>query len=206
MFITKNIITLLGLIFLLYGCASHKSIEQSQPSLHMTKEARLEKLQRIQQWQIKGKIAFLQKNKRESASLFWQYNQHTAQQTLNLTTYLGINVLTLNTDNGNHRVEIDGESYQSDNLEQLIYSLTGLILPTKALHYWLKGQVYSAADTISYDKKSQLPNKLTSYYQGNTWQISYKKYQLVDDVTLAHQITIKQNDLTIKIVINQWKL
>ncbi|MDO6446448.1 lipoprotein insertase outer membrane protein LolB [Colwellia sp. 1_MG-2023] len=203
---TKNIIALLCLLLLLHGCASNKIIERSSTSLHDTKEARLEKLKHIQQWQIKGKIAFLQKNKRESASLFWQYHQDTGQQTLKLTTYLGINVLTLHTDNGQHRVEIDGENYQSDNLEQLIYSLTGLILPTNALNYWLKGQVYSAADTISYDKQSELPNKLTSYYQGNIWQISYKKYQQVNDVSLAHQLSIKQNDLTIKIMINQWKL
>ncbi|GAA6206430.1 lipoprotein insertase outer membrane protein LolB [Thalassotalea sp. SU-HH00458] len=188
------------------GCATNKTIEQSQPAVNQSKAARFEKITRIQQWQIKGKIAFLQKQKRESASLFWQYNQNNAQQTLKLTTYLGINVLTLNTDNGKHSVKVDGESYQSDNLEQLIYSLTGLLLPTKALHYWLKGQIYSAADTITYDKQSQLPNTLTSYYQGNTWRISYKKYQTVDDVQLAHQISIKQNDLTIKIIINHWKL
>lgn len=203
---TKKLSALLCILFLLYGCASNKNIEQSQPVEYQSKEVRLNKLKKIQQWQINGKIAFIQKNKRESASLFWQYDQNKEKQTLKLTTYLGINVLSLNSDKGIHEVEIDGKNYQHENLDQLIYSLTGLILPTKALHYWLKGVMYSANDKITYDKKSGLPISLISYYQGHAWQINYKKYQRVDEVNLAHQFTIKQNNLTIKIILNQWKL
>lgn len=203
---TKKLSVLLCTIFILYGCASNKNIEQSQPVEYQSKKARIEKLNKIQHWQINGKIAFIQESKRESASLFWQYDQSKKKQTLKLTTYLGINVLSLNSDDGIHVVEIDGKVYQSDNLEHLITSLTGLTLPTQALHYWLKGLTYSGSDSIIYDESSGLPLKLTSFYQDNVWQISYKKYQKINEVNLAHQFSIKQNNLTIKITLNQWKL
>lgn len=203
---TKKLPLLFGIIFLLYGCTANKALQQDHPIEPLSKEARIEKLSQLKQWQIKGKIAFIQKNKRESASLFWLFDQLNKNQTLKLTTYLGINVLTLNTIDGVHLVETDGESYQSDDLTQLIYSLTGLTLPTEALQLWIKGLRYSTTDKITFDKKSGLPSMLTSYYQGNTWQINYKKYQRVNNVKLAHSLSIKQNDLTIKIMINQWKL
>lgn len=203
---TKKLSTLLTILFLLYGCASNKNIEQSQPIEYQSKEARINKVKKIQQWQINGKIAFIQQNERESASLFWLYDQSNEKQTLKLTTYLGINVLSLNSEKDIHAVEIDGENYQHENLDQLIYSLTGLMLPTKALPYWLKGLAFSDNDLVVYNENSGLPSKLTSFYQGNEWQINYKKYQRVDEVNLAHQFTIKQNNLTIKIVLNQWKL
>ena len=203
---TKKLSTLFCTLFILYGCASNKNIEQSQPVEYQSKETRIENVRKIQQWQINGKIAFIQENKRESASLFWQYDKSEETQTLKLTTYLGINVLSLTSDEGSHVIEIEGENYQSENLDHLIYSLTGLTLPTEALHYWLKGLTYSDLDHIIYDDISELPVKLTSFYQGNTWQISYKKYQPVNNVNLAHQFSIKQNNLTIKIILNQWKL
>ncbi len=122
---TKKLPTLLCTLFILYGCASNKNIEQSQPFEHQSKEARIEKIRKIQQWKIHGKIAFIQESKRESASIFWQYDQIEEKQNLKLTTYLGINVLSLSTDEVIHVVEIDGQNYQSDDLDYLIYSLTG---------------------------------------------------------------------------------
>lgn len=202
----KHLSTLLCTLFLLYGCASNKNIERTQPVEYQSKAERNKKVNKIQQWQVKGKIAFIEQNKRESASMFWQNDQIKQTQSLKLTTYLGINVLSLTSDKDHHEVEIDGENYQSDNLEQLIYSLTGLNFPTKALQYWLKGLSYSDKDHITYDEKSNLPLTLISFYQGSAWQINYKKYQQVNNVYLAHQFSIKQNDLTIKIIINQWKL
>ncbi|MEW6992427.1 lipoprotein insertase outer membrane protein LolB [Colwelliaceae bacterium 6441] len=201
---TKKLFTLLCTLFILYGCASKKNIEQ--PIKVQSNDARIELLQTIKQWKINGKIAFIEKNKRESASIFWQYDQRQQSQKLNLTTFLGINVLSLISEKGLHIIEVDGETYRGNNLEQLIYSFTDLPLPTQALNFWLKGLPYSDNDQFSFNQLTGLPSELTSVYQGSTWHIQYRNYQQVNGMTLPHSFTIKQNELTIKISINQWTL
>jgi len=165
---------------------------------------RTRQLSQLKAWDIQGKIAFIQPGKRERASLNWQYQQEPLNQKLNLTSYLGINVLHLASENGQHKVEVDGEEYQSDDLEYLIYSLTGLTLPTEALSYWLKGIPYLKQDKLEYDELTQLPSKLTSRYNGQHWQVKYGKYQIVNQYRLATSFTISQSELTIKILVNKW--
>jgi len=202
----KTLPTLWLITLLFMGCATQKNIEQSPTNNVYPKEQRVKQLKELMQWQINGKLGFIQKNKRQSATLFWQYDQSSQTQTLKLNTFLGINVLALDSKSNLHTVTVDGQTYQSDDLDHLIYSLTELTLPTKAMHSWLKGIEFLPSDRISYDEHSQLPTTLVSHYNGQEWRISYSDYQQVNAHQLAKKITLKQNDLTIKIMINQWTL
>lgn len=201
----KFLLFLLFILFL-HGC----SLFSNQPNsstivINQTLNERNQQMKALTQWQISGKIAFIQQDKRESANLFWQHLKPQSQR-LNLTTYLGINVLKLNSENGLHTLEVDGKTYQGDDLSALIYQLTQLPLPTNALHYWLKGLPYLTTDQLTLDDKTQLPKLLTSTFNQQKWQISYQGYQTVDGHQLATKLTIKQAYLTIKININEWKL
>lgn len=205
--IKKSLIILSAIIFMV-GCTNtgHKILLET--SIDQTVEERNNQLLLLNQWQIKGKIAFLQHDKRESASLSWKKDNDNQQ--LDLTTYLGINVLHVDSNNGLHTVKFDGKRYQSDELDSLIYSLTQLTLPSKALSFWLKGLAYQQSDKISYNKQSKLPDELISQYDQRQWKVVYTNYQTVNnDITstqLAKKITITQGDLTIKIAINHWEI
>jgi len=190
----------------LTGCASKQKVSVQESKIVFNKTQRNLYLQQLEQWQIKGKIAYLTQKERHSASLRWKFNASEQSQQLNLTTYLGINVLNLHSQSGLHTVTADGNKYQSENLDDLITSLTGWTIPIKAMNNWLKGLTYSHKDVITYDPTTELPLKLTSLYDDKTWQIDYGNYQQAGQVQLAKKLTIKQNDLVIKIVINQWKL
>ena len=168
-------------------------------------EQRSTKLQQIEQWQIKGKIAFIEKNKRNSATVNWQVNEKNNSQYLNLTSYLGINVLQLTTLQGNHSLIFDGKTYNDNNLKELIFSLTGLTLPTQALNYWLKGLPFESTDEVFYDS-SHLPLSLDSSYNGEHWQVSFADYEQIDQVMLAKKITVTKDNLLIKIAINEWNI
>ena len=52
------------------------------------------------------------KSKRESASLIWQVNEKQQTQELNLTSYLGINVLHLKSNKKQHLIKVDGKEYR----------------------------------------------------------------------------------------------
>ncbi|WDE06892.1 outer membrane lipoprotein LolB [Thalassomonas viridans] len=196
------------LLLWLSGCA----VQQPAPSdISLTQEIseRNQQVSALNKWKILGRIAFIQADKRESASLNWQYEQDpqdNTRQRLDLTAPLGINVLHLESDNNRHVLEVDGEEYHSDDLDALIYSLTGLTLPTQALTHWLKGLAYLPQDRLSYNEVTHLPSRLTSLYNNRLWSVEYQNYQLVDGHRLATRFSITQADLNIKILVKKWTL
>jgi outer membrane lipoprotein LolB len=159
-------------------------------------------------WQLNGKIAFIQqlqnKSKRESASLIWQVNERQHTQELNLTSYLGINVLHLKSNNQKHLIKVDGKEYRGTHLSSLIYSLTGLTLPTQALNLWLKGLPYKADDKLQLNETTQLPTSISSYYNNELWQITYANYKYFNNINMATQFTIEKDNLLIKIAVKNW--
>lgn len=202
------------LIFVLFtsailsGCATKPSNEFQTSVPQQSVEQRTAQLRQINQWNIRGKIAFIdqQKNKRESANIAWQVNNAHQTQELNLTSYLGINVLHLTSKNNVHLIKVNGKEYKSNNLAQLIYSLTGLTLPTDALSFWLKGLAYQSSDKIIYSPETQLPISLLSGFDNTQWQINYSHYQLFNGLQMATQFTIKKDDLLIKVALKNWTL
>jgi outer membrane lipoprotein LolB len=199
------------LILFLAGCATPPPFKASLPFSKQSISAREHQLSTsINNWKIAGKIAFINKNKRESASINWSYQEPTSQkamqQRLDLTTLLGINVLHLSSQDDYHQVKIDGKHYHGKKLDEMLSALTGLTLPTQALTYWLKGLPYSEKDLLKYNEITNLPVSLTSQYDGKVWQVKYTNYQTVKNHQLATKLTITQNDLTILILIKRWSL
>lgn len=190
----------------LTGCAVKQPSSLPDEQIVLDKKQRALFLKDLNQWLIKGKIAFITSKERQSASLRWQFDATKQSQQLNLTAYLGINFLSLSSQANQHTVIVEGNEYKSENLDELITSLTGFTIPTYAMHSWLKGLAYDETDEIKYHPITQLPQQLTSLYNGSTWQIHYQSYQQVGKVQLVKKLTIKQNDLTIKLVINRWQL
>jgi len=197
------ILALFALI--LSGCSTLANKESNQ-LIEQTPEQRISSLQQLQHWKITGKIGYIEKKTRNSATLNWQVNEKNKTQQLNLTTFLGISVLKLDSSANIHKVQVDGKTYYGKNLEVLILSITGLTLPTHALKFWLKGIPYQESDKISYQKTTQLPQTLTSYYNNERWQVNYANYQQIDGYSLATKFSIRKDDLLIKITVNKWSI
>jgi outer membrane lipoprotein LolB len=201
----KLITVLISIILTLTSCSVTNS-KKKPVLIQQTQNERILALTGLSVWQIKGKIAFLKSGSRNSANLVWKVDNDQNNQQLNLTSYLGINVLKLVSNEGVHTLTVDGNTYQSNDLTNLIYSLTGLTLPTEALHFWLKGLAYQQGDSLTYNDMTGLPDTLSSHYQGQLWKISYGGYQQVEQFSLPTQITINQGNLVIKIVIKTWSV
>lgn len=210
---TKPYLFLLSLFFiastLLSGCASKLDSYSKENIQTLTPEQRSKQLLTQKKWQLRGKIAFIQKiksekDRRESTSMTWQVNEEQQTQELNLTSYLGVNVFHLQSSSNQHLIEVDGKQYHGTNLPQLIYSLTGFPLPTKALTFWLKGLPYKEHDKIEMDNKTQLPVSLSSYDNNVLWKIDYSNYQVFEGINMATKFSIKKDDLLIKIIVKHW--
>lgn len=189
------------LIMLLTACSSKPVIKPI--TTIKTANERIYTLQKLTRWQVQGKMAVIQGKKRQSASLNWLYNSDNKTQELDLTTFLGINILSINTANYKHTVTVDGKEHHGNNLEEIIYRLTGMVLPTKALTYWIKGIPYLESDIVTYTDINTT-KQISSYLQNKLWTINYSNYTDVNGVALPTQITLKQQDIKIKLAINNW--
>lgn len=195
----------------LSGCASKPDGSPITAITVISTEQRSNMLLTHKKWQLLGKIAFIEqatnkngKEKRESASLAWRVNEQTKTQELNLTSFLGINVLHLESNKNQHILKVDGNEYRTADLPQILYSLTGLTLPTKALNYWLKGLPYETSDQVIIDDKTQLPLSISSNYHNTLWKIDYHNYQVFNGLSMATKFTIKKNGLLIKVAVKKW--
>lgn len=189
---------------LLSGCGSLTKNQHQQITEHQSIQERTTKLQALSQWKINGKLAIINPEERHSLTLNWHFQGDKNHQKLNLTTLLGIQVFNLESVSGMHVIEVDGERYQSTDLNELLASLTGLTLPTQALTYWLKGIPYLGNDKITYSQETSLPQSLLSQYNEKQWLIKYRGYQQVEQFQLASNFTITQQENTIKIKVHQW--
>lgn len=198
----------ISIIVLLTGCTSTQPVNDIDKNFSSNIKKREASLAKLNVWEVKGKIAFINSTERKSASLYWKKSKN--KQQLNLTTYLGINVLKLTSNENLHTIEVDGEEYQSHNLDSLIESLTDITFPTEALSYWIKAISYNEKDTFTFDPNSKLPLTLTSHYNAHDWVIQYSSYQTVQQgklkVTLPNKIKVTSADLTINIAINNWAI
>jgi outer membrane lipoprotein LolB len=191
------------LLIFLSGCSSLNNNHQ-QIIDHQNITERTKKLASLSNWKIKGKMAIISPEERHSLTLNWLYQADIKSQTLNLTTVLGIQIFNLESVNGMHIINVDGQRYQSPDLNTLLSSLTGFTLPTQAMSFWLKGLPYLNNDKITYNETTQLPKTLTSFHDGKKWLVKYDSYQQVAQYQLATKFIIKQANLTIKINVHQW--
>ena len=198
---------LLSVFIVITGCTTTAPNTTTQTNAPIDIKNRNTLLTQLVDWKINGKIAFITPTERNSASLYWLKSESSQQ--LNLTTYLGINVLQLNSINNTHTIELDGNEYTGTDLDYLIYSLTDLTLPTEALTFWIKALPYLPSDTLTLTANN-LPKTLTSIYNNRTWTVSYNAYHKIKTtssyVNLPHKIKVKSNDLTINIAIKKWTL
>lgn len=190
------------LVAMLTACSSTKVATDQQ--LFQNKTQRAEQLSRLNDWTIKGKIAFIEGDSKQSANLYWRQTEYTTN--LKLTTFLGVNVLSLSSKNDIHTLKANGKTYQDDNLEDLLNQVSGIRLPVNALVYWIKGLKAQSEDQISYSTTTNLPETLNAWVNNTYWQLHYKKYNLVNNLRLANQLTITHQQLVIKLAIHTWEL
>lgn len=192
------------MLFLLVSACTTTDIPLADSVLFQDKNQRANEIIKLNNWTIKGKIAFISPEEKQSANIYWQ--QKDDDIILKLTTFLGVNVLSLTSNNNIYTLKSDGKTWHDDNIENLLRQVSGINLPVQALSFWIKGLKASNDDMISYSTTTDLPEQLQAYVDGKYWHIDYKRYQLIDNYRLAKSFTIKQNQLTIKLLINTWDL
>ena len=104
----------------LSACVSRPSLE-SEAIIQLNNN-----LAQLQQWKLKGKIAWITNSERKSAYMNWQQNNKDMQ--FDLSNLVGINLASLSYNGELATLSSDGQVYEDSSPSALIYKTTGYLV------------------------------------------------------------------------------
>lgn len=198
----------LSLIFiiLLSGC-SHFNGSGSDNALvldTLSWEESQKRLEQLSHWSLSGKLAIFIGKDRQSANLHWQ--QTGENYSIQLTSFIGTRILQVTKNNeGIEIINDDGEKFVGQDASTLIKELSpNLELPISALQQWIKGNPVDA--TYQMNEQQHVADLLGTDQNGGLWSVEYQQYQFSSGYLLPENLTLKQDNIRVKIAINQWKI
>lgn len=182
------------LILLISACAT-----RPVPQYSVNAKSHQKQLQQIRNWQIRGKLAFRSEQDKFSASLNW--HQQNKDFRVNLSSFLGTNILLLEKHQGRVELQYDDNLYQHVSAAALLYELLGWTIPVESISQWVKGQTSAEARAEFSD------NGLVSRLQTTDgWVVNYSDYRQTGKTLLPHQISLQAGTNKIKIRVDAWQL
>ncbi len=193
------------LLVALGGCASLPSQQVVTDQSHERWAQRQLRLDTLDQWHLRGRVALFVKQDVYNLGLDWQRNGD--QSFLKLEAALGQGMVQLSSRPGEVELKTsEGEHFFGQNAEQVLRSATGWALPVEGLQSWIKGINHERSDYIP-DIDAQGRARTL---QQDGWKINYLAYQKVDlrsfgAAELPQKMYLRRDQLALKIVIDQWQ-
>jgi outer membrane lipoprotein LolB len=165
-------------------------------------EDHIEKIEKIENWTLSGKLAIISPKERHSLNIFWEQKGDNAH--LILTTFLGTTVLDVKKNNKITQItDHNNKRYFSNDSKSLIKQLLGMDLPIKQLQQWIKGNPTQASFELNSDN---LLLSLQEKTKASPWIASYKSYRTIKNINLPYRIQLKRNNLRLKFAISKWTI
>ncbi|HCH51327.1 MAG TPA: lipoprotein localization protein LolB [Proteus sp.] len=167
-------------------------------------QERQQALKKISQYETRGAFAYIEQSHKVYARFYWQDRDEDRYRLL-LTNPLGTTELDLNvmpsvievTDN-------KGKKYYSDDPVEMIYQLTGMVIPLKNLRAWLIGLPGDA--TIFELDAHHLLKSVTWPAPEGDWIITYQAYDSNITPNLPQRLELRQGDRLIKLKMDNWDI
>jgi outer membrane lipoprotein LolB len=196
----KRLTGIVMLAFAITGCST-VTTPPPAPEVNIPKQDRQAALNKIQNWDVSGKIAVQTPKDSGSASVDWAQNHNKFM--ISLLGPLGSGGMKLSGQPGNVTlITSDGKSYTAASPEQLLAEKWGFHLPVSNLKYWIRGLPApgSVADTRfdTYGRLSELSQ------QG--WRVRYLGYSRINGIDLPTKIFANSSALNVKMMIYNWKV
>jgi outer membrane lipoprotein LolB len=191
------------LIAVITGCASISEQASTTPSpyAHVPWKDRQLALNRIQSWQISGKIAVQTPNDSGSASVDWIQNQ--GHYNIALMGPLGSGGLKLQGQQGAVSLQMaDGKRYTANSPDQLLAERWGFNVPVSNLKYWIRGL---PAPSAPYSSHFDSSGRLTEITQQG-WHVRFLSYTNAGNIDVPNKVFINSAALNVKIIVYSWKV
>ena len=188
------------LIALLSGCAIPPTTSPEAAAAWTSRQSRLAQLTA---WQADGRIGVV------SGQDGWHANFQWAQQNsgyrIDLIGPLGQGRVVVESDGSEARVQTqDGQSWTAPDADTLLEQSLGVRLPVNGLRYWARGLPEpGSTPTLQTDAQGRLTR-----LEQNGWVIEYPAYAPTSilNLDLPERIVARRQDLSVKLIIEQWTL
>ncbi|WP_459989612.1 lipoprotein insertase outer membrane protein LolB [Methylosoma difficile] len=149
----------------------------------------------LPEWQFSGRLAVSQKSDSWSASITWQHRPD--DERIKLSGPLGQGAVKVHLDAVSVSIDRgDGKPQTSSDPQQFISEQLGLVVPIRALRYWVLGLPEPSVPSTKFGKGF---NQLG-------WLVEFEQVQLFDGQVLPKKITVLNRQAKLKLIIDQWDL
>ncbi|WOJ98312.1 lipoprotein insertase outer membrane protein LolB [Congregibacter brevis] len=164
---------------------------------------RLAVVAELNDWRVRGKVAYRLPNDAGSVSLDWQ--QTSQQSNLRLSGPLGVGSTEISNDGALLRVKRDGieRLYPADAAPWLSNGAL-LPVPVASIHHWLRG----VPDPLLPVSDLETDEALAKGFEQNGWVITYSEYRGKQGLAMPTRLSLAEpkSQLTLKIILRDWQL
>ena len=182
---------ILGMVFLVMTACSTTQVEEG---IKYSKSTR-EHLYDLGSWSFSGRLALTGKKDAWQASIVWAHDLGSDEIKLSGPLGQGATVIRLSSD----EVIIDrgdGKVLSSRQPEDFINQQLGLAVPVRSLRYWVVGLPEPSSTFVL----------TTDGFVQSGWLIEYKQEQVVNSELLPRKISVTNEQVKLKLMIDQWGL
>ncbi len=148
-------------------------------------------------WSFSGRLAYSDNNTSHSASIDWDHQEKIDHLELAGPFGQGRTLIHLFGD----KVVIDYGNEQQQyfgDVDELVSRHTGISIPVSALKYWVLGLVEPGIDYFEINNGFLQAGWRVDYLQMNT--------QKAELVNMPKKIRVEQNNVKLKLIINEWDI
>jgi outer membrane lipoprotein LolB len=149
----------------------------------------------IKTWFLDGRLVISSPHDSWSANILWYHTQELEKLKLSGPMGQGAVVVTLMSD----RATIDrgdGHPQASNQPEQFINQQLGMAVPLQSLRYWALGLPEPGQDY----------KKTVGGFVQSGWLVDFREMQKIGVELLPKKMTVTNNQVKLKLVIDQWSL
>jgi outer membrane lipoprotein LolB len=158
-------------------------------------------LQSRDQFDLNGRIAVAAAQEGFSARLRWQ--QKGARSQLALDGPLGVGGVRITADGGSlNVVNSKGQQLDSDAARREMQAKLGFEPPFASLRYWVLGVPDPARPA---DEVLDAEKRLATLKQDG-WQVDYTGYSTVEGQWLPSKLTLKRDNVRVRLLVDGWGL
>ncbi|WP_439101894.1 lipoprotein insertase outer membrane protein LolB [Congregibacter sp.] len=164
---------------------------------------RLSVIGRLEEWRVRGKVAYRLPDDAGSANLDWQ--QAGTQSDLRLSGPMGVGSTEIRNEGALLRVKRDGieRLYPADAAPWLSGGQL-LPVPVDSIHHWLRGVPDPSLPTAHLETD----NALAARIEQNGWVVEYDEYRETQGLAMPSRLNLSAPDseLTLRIILRGWEL
>lgn len=184
----------------LAACATPRAPQSLLPP-----EAQQALLRDLPQFEAEGRVSVTAGERREIANLDW--TQQGPQARIRMAGPFGAGAITVDWSPQHLRLTSGGEVHQDAGAEALLVQQLGLSPPFDALRYWMLA-LEAPGEAPSLQRTS--PDGRLEEITQRGWNIRYDRWVPVaaeaGGVMLPGRITIRRDALTLRVLVERWKL